>query len=278
MEEAVQTGIDGVIVSDPGIFQIIRRLSPICPFISVPNQHRQLQDGGILAQAWRKEDCWPGNCLEEIREISEKMPDAELRGFIHGAMCISYSAGAFKHTWPAEMPTRDCAHPCRWRYHLVEEKRPGQYYPIEEEFEPLFQFKRPCSLPHLPELIQSGVTSLKIEGRVKSSFYVATVVKAYREAIDAFYEGRFQDVEQWMEEVRKVSNRSFTTGFFFGKPGPEAHNYNTSSYIRNYDFIGLVTGYDGEAGRLIVEQRNHFRSGETIEILPPEGSFHTVNP
>jgi len=279
LEEAVETGIDGVIVSDPGIFQIIRETQPDLPihistqtstanYRTVEFWHRLGAKRIVLARELS---------YDEIREIRQKVPDAELEVFIHGAMCISYSGRCLLSNYMAGRDANqgDCAHPCRWRYHLVEEKRPGQYYSIEEYSSGTFVFnsKDLCLLPHLPELIQSGVTSLKIEGRVKSSFYVATVVKAYREAIDAFYEGRFQDADQWMEEVGKVSNRDFTTGFFYGKPGSEAHNYNTSSYIRRYDFIGLVTGYDKEAGRLIVEQRNHFRSGDTIEILPPKGSF-----
>jgi len=190
-------------------------------------------------------------------------------------MCISYSGRCLLSNYMAGRDANqgDCAHPCRWRYRLVEEKRPGQYYPIEEDSTGTFIFnsKDLCLLPHLPDLIQSGVSSLKIEGRVKSSFYVATVVKAYREALDAWYAGNWQDVQSWLEEVGTVSNRDFTTGFLFGKPGPESHNYATSSYIRRYDFIGLVTGFDKASGRLVVEQRNHFRTGETIEVLPPKG-------
>jgi putative protease len=126
---------------------------------------------------------------------------------------------------------------------------------------------------HIPELISSGVTSFKIEGRVKSSFYVATVVKAYRDAIDAYYVDNesYTIDEKWFEEISKVSNRDFTTGFFFKKPGPEDHNYKTSSYIRNYDFVGVVKGYDNENKMVIIEQRNRFRLGDTIEVMPPKG-------
>jgi len=279
LEEACDTGIDGVIVSDPGIFQVVREIRPDIPihistqtstanYGTVEFWHRLGAKRIILARELS---------LEEIREIRRKVPGAELEIFVHGAMCISYSGRCLLSNYMAGRDANqgDCAHPCRWRYYLMEEKRPGQYFPIEEDASGTFIFnsKDLCLLPYLPELIESGINSLKIEGRVKSSFYVATVVKAYREAIDACYEGRFHDAGPWMEEVGKVSNRDFTTGFLFGKPGPEAHNYSTSSYIRRYDFIGLVKGYDEASGRLIVEQRNNFKSGDTVEILPPKGPF-----
>lgn len=125
---------------------------------------------------------------------------------------------------------------------------------------------------HIPELIKSGVSSLKVEGRVKSAFYVATVVKAYREAIDAYYyEKPYKFREEWFEEITKVSNRDFTTGFFFNKPTEADHNYATSSYIRNYDFVGIVKGYDNENGLVLVEQRNRFKVGDTLEVMPPAG-------
>lgn len=279
LEEACDTGIDGIIVSDPGIFQVVRELRPGIPihistqtsttnYRTVEFWHRLGAKRIILARELS---------LEEIREIRRKVPDAELEIFVHGAMCISYSGRCLLSNYMAGRDANqgDCAHPCRWRYYLMEEKRPGQYFPIEEDAAGTFVFNSRdlCLLPYLPEIISSGVTSLKIEGRVKSSFYVATVVKAYREAIDAFYEGNFGDTGPWMDEVGKVSNRAFTTGFLFGKPGPEAHNYETSSYIRRYDFAGLVTGYDEASGRLIVEQRNNFKAGDTVEILPPKGPF-----
>jgi len=282
LEEAVETGIDGVIVSDPGIFQTIREIRPDIPihistqastanYRTVEFWHRLGAKRIIMARELS---------LEEIREIRKKVPGAELEIFVHGAMCISYSGRCLLSNYMAGRDANqgDCAHPCRWRYYLMEEKRPGQYYPIEEDASGTFVFnsKDLCLLPHLPELIQSGVNSLKIEGRVKSSYYVATVVKAYREAIDACYEGHKWDAGPWMEEVGKVSNRDFTTGFLFGKPGPGSHNYETSSYIRRYDFIGLVTGYDETRRRLIIEQRNHFKAGETVEILPPKGPFREL--
>lgn len=279
IEQAADTGIDAVIVSDPGIFQIIRETRPDLPihistqtstanYRTVEFWHRLGAKRIVLARELS---------IGEIREIRQKVPDAELEVFVHGAMCISYSGRCLLSNYMAGRDANqgDCAHPCRWRYYLMEEKRPGQYFPIEEDEKGTFIFNSRdlCLLPYLPELIECGVSSLKIEGRVKSSFYVATVVKAYREAIDAYYEGRFNNVETWMEEVGKVSNRDFTTGFLFGRPGPEAHNYRTSSYIRRYDFVGLVKGYDRASDRLVVEQRNNFKTGDTVEVLPPKGPF-----
>lgn len=276
--EAAETGIDGVIVSDPGIFTIIRKIRPDLPIhISTQTSTTNYQTVAFWHQLGAKRIVLARELsLKEIQEIRQRVPDVELEVFVHGAMCISYSGRCLLSNYMAGRDANqgDCAHPCRWRYRLVEEKRPGKYYPIEEDSTGTFIFnsKDLCLLPYLPELIQSGVSSLKIEGRVKSSFYVATVVKAYREAVDAWYSGNWQDASPWLEEVGTVSNRDFTTGFLFGKPGPEAHNYATSSYIRRYDFIGLVTGYDEHSGRLVVEQRNHFRTGESIEVLPPKGS------
>jgi len=275
--EAAETGIDGVIVSDPGIFRIIRKVRPDLPIhISTQTSTTNWETVAFWHELGAKRIVLARELsLREIREIRERVPNVELEMFVHGAMCISYSGRCLLSNYMAGRDANqgDCAHPCRWRYRLVEEKRPGQYYPIEEDSTGTFIFnsKDLCLLPHLPDLIQSGVSSLKIEGRVKSSFYVATVVKAYREALDAWYAGNWQDVQSWLEEVGTVSNRDFTTGFLFGKPGPESHNYATSSYIRRYDFIGLVTGFDKASGRLVVEQRNHFRTGETIEVLPPKG-------
>jgi len=275
--EAAETGIDGVIVSDPGIFRIIRKVRPDLPIhISTQTSTTNYQTVAFWHELGAKRIVLARELsLKEIQEIRQRNPGVELEVFVHGAMCISYSGRCLLSNYMAGRDANqgDCAHPCRWRYRLVEEKRPGKYYPIEEDSTGTFIFnsKDLCLLPYLPELIQSGVSSLKIEGRVKSSFYVATVVKAYREAIDAWYSGNWQDVRPWMEEVGTVSNRDFTTGFLFGKPGPEAHNYATSSYIRRYDFIGLVTGYEETSGRLVVEQRNHFRTGEAIEVLPPKG-------
>jgi putative protease len=167
----------------------------------------------------------------------------------------------------------DCAQPCRYKYHVVEEKRPGEYFPIEEHEEGTFLFnsKDLCMIEHLPQVIGSGIMSLKIEGRVKSSYYVATVIRSYRMALDAYLKDpeNYQYNPAWLDEIRKVSHRDFTTGFFFKKPGTEDHVYSHSSYIRGYDFVGMVLDYDREAGIATVEQRNRMFLGDEIEIFGP---------
>lgn len=280
VERAAATGIDAVIVSDPGMLSIIKRTAPglgihvstqanITNTESVKFWHSVGASRVVLARELS---------LADIRQIRDNCTeDMELEAFVHGAMCISYSGRCLLSNYMVGRDANmgDCAQPCRWKYHLVEEKRPGEYFPVQEDSRGTFIFnsKDLCMIRHIPELISSGVTSFKIEGRVKSSFYVATVVKAYRDAIDAYYVDNesYTFDEKWFEEISKVSNRDFTTGFFFKKPGPEDHNYKTSSYIRNYDFVGVVKGYDNENKMVIIEQRNRFRLGDTIEVMPPKG-------
>lgn len=284
LEKAVETGIDAVIVSDPGMFSVVRKTAPglnihistqanITNTESVRFWHSLGAVRAILARELS---------LEEIRQIRNGIPeDMELEVFVHGAMCISYSGRCLLSNYLAGRDANrgDCAHPCRWKYYLMEEKRPGEYFPVFENERGTFIFnsKDLCMIRHIPELIGSGVSSLKIEGRVKSAFYVATVVKAYREAIDAYYSDKpYEFREEWFEEIAKVSNRDFTTGFFFKKPGAMDHNYETSSYIRNYDFVGIVKGYDNDNGLVLVEQRNRFKAGDILEVMPPEGPVTKV--
>lgn len=289
LKKAVATGIDAVIVSDPGLFTMVKKTAPqldihVSTQANVTNTstvnfwHSIGASRVVLARELS---------LKEIREIRAGIPeDMELEAFVHGAMCMSYSGRCLLSSFMTGRNANkgDCAQPCRWKYHLVEEKRPGEYFPIEESERGTFIFnsKDLCMIRHIPELINSGIVSFKIEGRVKSSFYVATVVKAYRDAIDAYYEAKkagteFKFNEKWYEEITKVSNRDFTTGFFFGKPNDNDHNYGTSSYLRSYSFIGIIKGYDPENKHIIVEQRNKFNTGDRVEVLPPEGdSFDFV--
>lgn len=195
-----------------------------------------------------------------------------------GAMCMAYSGRCLLSNF---MTSRDsnrgaCSHPCRWNYALMEEKRPGEFFPVYENERGSFVFnsKDLCMIAHLPELIKTGVKSLKIEGRVKSEYYVATVVKAYRNALDDYYRNpqdyRFNP--KYYDEVCKVSHRDYHTGFFFGRKGEtDTQIYNTSSYIREYDIVGMVQSYDENTRLACVEQRNRFFSGDEIEILQPSG-------
>ncbi len=214
--------------------------------------------------------------MEEIKEIRSKTPvGLELEMFVHGAMCVSYSGRCLLSNY---MISRDsnsgaCAQPCRWNYHLMEERRPGEYYPVYEDEKGtyIFNSKDLCLIEYLPQIIDAGVTSLKIEGRVKTEYYVASVVKAYREAIDAYYrDGSYYEFNpELMEELKKVSHRRYCTGFFEGKTTAESQVYETSSYVRNYDLVGVVKDYDEETGIATIEQRNRFFRGEELEIIQP---------
>jgi putative protease len=218
--------------------------------------------------------------FNEIKEIREKTPPSlELEIFVHGAMCISYSGRCLLSSYMAGRDSNRglCAHPCRWKYYLMEEKRPGEYFPVYENERGTFIFnsKDLCMIEYIPQIIESGVTSLKIEGRMKSSFYVATVVKAYRQALDSYYQNKDNFVldPKLLEEVAKASHREFSTGFFFNKPDSQSQIYNTSSYIREYDFVGVVQNYDKATKIATIEQRNRMYKGEEIEVVNPKGDF-----
>lgn len=174
----------------------------------------------------------------------------------------------------------ECAHPCRWKYQLVEEKRPGVYYPIEEDERGTYimNSKDLCMIEHIPEIIKSGITSLKIEGRMKSMFYVATVVRAYRKAIDSYLADpdNYKFDNTWLEELNKASNREFTTGFYFDKPDNEDQNYVTNAYSREYDFLGVVREYDESTSMALVEQRNKINVGDEIEVFGPGIEYFTM--
>ena len=215
--------------------------------------------------------------LHEIAEIRAKTPmELELEAFAHGAMCVSFSARCLLSSYMTGRDSNqgDCAQPCRWKYALMEETRPGQYFPVEEEKGGTFilNSKDLCLIRHIPELVKAGVTSFKIEGRVKSEFYVATVVAAYRRAIDKYLANPENYVfdEADYEEVTKVSHREYCEGFFGGTL--ENGQVTTSnSYIRGYDFAAIVTGYDEERKMLKLAQRGKFLKGDTLDILVPNG-------
>lgn len=279
LEELKEVPLDGVILSDPGTLMAVREVLPEMP-VHLSTQANTTNKGSALF--WHKQGVKRivlarELSLAEVREIRENTPPSlELEAFIHGAMCISYSGRCLLSNY---MTGRDanqgaCAHPCRWKYALMEEKRPGEYLPIEEDERGtyIYNSKDLCMIEHLPELIAAGLGSLKIEGRVKSAYYVATVVRAYRAAIDAYY----RDPEHyafdplWQEEVNKASHREFTTGFYFGKADHTAQSYSSSSYIRDYDIVGIVQSWDEATGTALIEQRNHFRVGDTLELMRRE--------
>ncbi|HLR20462.1 MAG TPA: U32 family peptidase [Tissierellaceae bacterium] len=270
--------VDGVIVSDPGIFSIIKRTVPNLPIhistqASVTNYETIMfwYELGVRRVVLARE-----LSLNEIKEITTRVPkDLEIEGFVHGAMCMSYSGRCLLSNYMTGRDANrgDCAHPCRYKYNLVEERRPGQYFPIYEEDDGTFIFnsKDLCMIEHIPELIKAGINSFKIEGRVKSSYYVATVIRAYRMALDEYYMDprSYEFKDKWIDEIKKVSHRKFTTGFYFNKLGKDGQVYDTSSYTRNYDFIGMVLDYDHNSKIATVEQRNRFFLKDDIEIFGP---------
>ncbi len=270
--------IDAVIVSDPGVLSVVKE---VIPNMEVHLSTQANNTNYKSARFWYKQGVKRivvarELSFKEIKEIRNNISDdMEIEAFIHGAMCISYSGRCLISNY---MTGRDanrgeCAHPCRWQYALVEEKRPGEYYPVYEDEKGTFFFnsKDLCMIEYIPQIIESGIKSLKIEGRMKTSYYVATVVRAYRMAIDAYYEDpinwKFNPI--WMEEIKKASHRDFTTGFYFEKPRDKEQHYGSSSYIREYDFTGLVKDYDVVKDIAIVEQRNRMFVGEEIEIIGP---------
>lgn len=282
ISQTAPLGVDAVLVADPGMLEIVRESAPNLPihistqannvnYKSVEFWHKQGAKRVVLARELS---------LEEIKDIAARLPDGpEIEAFVHGAMCISYSGRCLLSNY---MTGRDsnqgaCAHPCRWNYSLMEEKRPGEYFPIYENERGSFIFnsKDLCMIEHIPELVGAGIKSFKLEGRVKTSYYVATVVKAYRDEIDRY----FADPEHYvfnpknLEELCKVSHRPYTTGFYYGKPDAESQVYTTSSYIREYDLAGIVTDYNADTGVAEVTQRNRILSGEEIEIMQPYKPF-----
>lgn len=284
VKELERIKVDAVIVSDPGMYTIIKKTIPhmeihISTQASVTNYETIMfwYNLGAKRIVLARE-----LSFEEIEEITSKIPeDLDIEAFVHGAMCMSYSGRCLISNYMTGRDANlgDCAQPCRYKYAVVEEKRPGEYFPIVEDEEGTFLFnsKDLCMIEYLPELIQSGIFSFKIEGRVKSSYYVATVIRAYRMAIDEYYNDpeNYKYNGKWLEEIQKVSHRDFTTGFYFGKPTEEAQVYTHSSYIRGYDFVGMVLDYDKERKIATIEQRNRMFVGEEIEIFGP-GREHFV--
>jgi len=268
---------DAVIVSDLGVYRIVREVAPKLP-IHISTQANNTNWSSVL--------CWQELGASRVvlaRELSLTEIDMirskvriQLEAFIHGAMCISYSGRCLMSNYftGRDANQGQCAQSCRWKFHVVEEKRPGEYYPVMEDERGtyIFNSKDLCLLPHIPELINSGLDSFKIEGRMKSVHYVATVIKVYRDAIDAYiYDPeKFSIKAEWLEELQKISHRAYTTGFYFNKTSQHDQIYASSSYDQTHDFIGLVKNYDDRTQLAVVEQRNNIKVGQTIEIMQPQ--------
>ncbi|NLJ40302.1 MAG: U32 family peptidase [Clostridiales bacterium] len=271
-------GADAIILSDPGILYAVREVAPNMPI------HLSTQAN---TTNWHSVNFWYNQgikriilarelSLKEIQGIRQNIPEGvELEAFVHGAMCISYSGRCLlSNVFAGRDANRgECAHTCRWKYALVEEKRPGEYYPIEEDVSGsyIMNSKDLCMLEYIPCLVNSGINGLKIEGRMKSSYYVATVVQAYRRELDMY--SRNPEEYRWdpraLDEIGKASHREFTTGFYFERPTHKDIRYTDGGYINRYDFVGIVKEYDTKQSLIEVEQRNSFSVGDVLEIMIP---------
>lgn len=280
LEELKELKADALIIADPGIFAMARE---ICPEIDI---HISTQANNTNYETFRFWHRLGAKrvvsarelSLAEIKEIREKIPeDLEIESFIHGAMCISYSGRCLLSSYLTGRDANQgaCTHPCRWKYALMEEKRPGEYLPVYENERGtyIFNSKDLCMIEHIPEMVQAGIDSFKIEGRMKTALYVATVARVYRKAIDDYFESeeKYRENLAWYrEEAAKCTHRHFTTGFYFGKPNEETQIYDSSTYVNEYIYLGTVEAVD-EKGRAKIRQKNKFCVGDRIEIMKPDG-------
>lgn len=279
-EELKEIGPDALIISDPGVFDIAKE---VCPEIDV---HISTQANNVNYGTYRFWHRMGATrvvsarelSLAEIKEIRENIPEElEIETFIHGAMCISYSGRCLLSNY---FTGRDanlgaCTHPCRWKYYIVEENRPGEYMPIEENERGtyIFNSKDLCMIEHIPDIVDAGIDSLKIEGRMKTALYVAAVTRTYRQAIDDYYKDPAlyeKNMEHYREEISKCTYRQFTTGFFYGPTTHETQIYDSNTYVKEYTYLGIVRSVD-ENNLCELEQRNKFSVGEEIEVMKPDG-------
>lgn len=271
---------DALIISDPGVFMIA---GEVCPEIErhVSTQANNTNYGTY--QFWYQQGAKRvvsarELSLKEIREIRANIPDElEIETFIHGAMCISYSGRCLLSNYFTGRDANQgaCTHPCRWKYAVVEEKRPGEYLPVYENERGtyIFNSKDLCMIEHMDDIMNSGIDSLKIEGRMKTALYVATVARTYRKAIDDYLESpeKYRSNMEWyQEQISNCTYRQFTTGFFYGKPDENTQIYDSNTYVKEYTYLGYIENVT-EDGLGRITQRNKFSVGETIEVMKPNG-------
>ena len=284
-KELKEIGPDALIISDPGMFTIAKE---ICPEMELHiSTQANNTNYGTYCFWWRQGAKRVVSARElslaEIAQIRKNIPDEmEIETFVHGAMCISYSGRCLLSNYFTGRDANQgaCTHPCRWKYAVVEEKRPGEYLPVYENERGtyIFNSKDLCMIDHIPDLVNAGIDSFKIEGRMKTALYVATVARTYRRAIDDWFEdpAKYEANMPWyLEEISKCTYRQFTTGFFYGKPDNEAQIYDSNTYINEYIYLGIVEGVTQD-GRAKITQRNKFCVGDAIEIMKPDGENVTV--
>lgn len=279
LKELKSLGPDALIIADPAIFQMAKE---ICPEIE---RHISTQANNTNYGTYRF--WWELGAkrvvtarelsLKEIKEIRERIPEEmEIESFIHGAMCISYSGRCLLSNFFTGRDANQgaCTHPCRWKYAVVEETRPGEYMPVYENERGtyIFNSKDLCMIEHIPEMVDAGIDSFKIEGRMKTALYVATVARTYRKAIDDYFESeeKYRENMPWyLDQISNCTYRQFTTGFYFGKPSEESQIYDNNTYVKEYTYLGIIG--EEKDGLYRIEQRNKFSIGETIEIMKPNG-------
>lgn len=278
-EELKEIGPDALIIADPGVFDIAKE---VCPEIErhISTQANNTNYGTYnfwYRQGASRVVSARELSLQELKELRAKIPaDLEIETFVHGAMCISYSGRCLLSNYFTGRDANQgaCTHPCRWKYAVVEETRPGEYMPVYENERGtyIFNSKDLCMIEHIPELIDAGIDSLKIEGRMKTALYVATVARTYRKALDDYQkdpELYRKNMPWYLDQISNCTYRQFTTGFFFGKPDSESQIYDSNTYMKEYTYLGIVG--DVKDGLIRIEQRNKFSVGETIEIMKPDG-------
>ena len=291
-KELKEIGPDALIISDPGVFMIAKR---VCPEIEIHISTQANNTNYGTYRFWhelgaKRVVSARELSMKEIKEIRSNIPDdLEIETFVHGAMCISYSGRCLLSNYFTGRDANQgaCTHPCRWKYAVMEESRPGEYLPVYENERGtyIFNSKDLCMIGHIPDLIDAGIDSFKIEGRMKTALYVATVARTYRKAIDDYLKDPVlyeKNMPWYLDQISNCTYRQFTTGFFYGKPDSEAQIYDSNTYVKEYTYLGIVGGTNAE-GLYRIEQRNKFSVGETIEIMKPNGDnikakvLHIVN-
>ena len=278
-----EIGVDAVLVADPALIAICKEAAPDLE-IHLSTQANTVNwkatkfwyDLGIKRIVLARE-----LTFKEINEITSKIPkECDIEAFVHGSMCVAYSGRCLISNYMIKRDANKgiCGNVCRYKYHLVEETRPGEYYPVVEDDNGTYimNAKDLCMIHYIPELVKSGIYSFKIEGRMKSEFYVASVVKAYREALDSYWDNpsAYRFKEEWMDMLKKVSHRPYHTGFYLGINGEQ--NYEDSSYVRDYEIVGMVKEYDAETKTAKKKKKNRVFEGDEVEVLRPDVPYFKI--
>ena len=279
-EEMNEIKPDAFIISDPGIFTIAKE---VCPDIEIHISTQANNTNYMTYKFWWNQGATRvvsarELSLKEIKDIRNNIPeDMEIESFIHGAMCISYSGRCLLSNYFTGRDANQgaCTHPCRWKYSVMEEQRPGEYLPVYENERGtyIFNSKDLCMIEYIPEMIDAGIDSFKIEGRMKTALYVATVARTYRKAIDDYLESPElykKNMDWYKDEIGKCTYRQFSTGFYFGKPTHENQIYDSNTYINEYIYLGTILDKDSD-GQVLIQQKNKFCVGDEIEIMKPDG-------